>query len=278
MKLEDALKSQGYTDADLAALQPMLADAKFRGALESQFAAVETERDKFREESTGWSKWYQDTAAPTVEKALKAEQDAKAEAAAHAARLKALQDQGLIKLAGEDADPAKVAAASATGSASLDDLRKLGVVTQDDVMKFAEAEGEAIALAHDISAEYSELYGGKSLLTYVGPDGQTRGLRALRREAQAAKRPLYDYVADKFKFGEKRSEVLAAETKKREDAIRADQRSKDIAELANPAARPPSASGFPFVPRPNGDAKQPWDQPGDRSNDRVNRVLQKVLA
>lgn len=277
MKLEDALKANGYTDADLTALRPMLEDAKFRGALEAQFGAVESERDKFRTESEGWSKWYQDTAAPTVEKALKAEQDARAEAAGHAARLKALQEQGLIKLAGDDVDPAKVTPAAA-GGMTTDELRKLGVVTQDDVMKFAEAEGEAIALAHDISAEYSELYGGKSLLAYTGADGQTRGLRALRREAQASKRPLYDYVADKFKFGEKRAERAAADLKTREDAIRADQRSKDIAELANPAARPPSASSFAFMPRPRADAKQPWDNPGDGSNERVNRVLQKVLA
>ena len=270
-KLEDVLRGKGYSDTDLEALKPMLTDAKFRATLEDSLSEAETERDKFKGEAEGWSSWYKDTGLPTVEKALQTAQDANSRAAAHEARLKTLQEQGLIKIAeGQDPDPkSKV-------ETPVFDPKAHNLVTMDDVGKFADAEGEAIASAQDLAAEYHELF-GKSLFGYSGQNGE-RGFRALRREALAAKQPISSYVAGKFKFDERRNEIAAKASADRETEIRKDERAKAIAEIANPNARPPSASGFTLIPGAKADGKQPWENAEARVGERVNRVLQKVLA
>src|SRR5512147_1159774 len=202
-KLEEVLRAKGYSDTDLEALKPMLTDAKFRSTLEDSLGEVESERDKFKGEAEGWSSWYKDTGLPTVEKALKDAQDARATAAAHEARLKTLQEQGLIKIAEETGE--KVT--PKPPEAPVFDPKAHNLVTMDDVTKFADAEGEAIASAQDLAAEYHELF-GKSLFSYQGADG-SRGFRALRKEALAAKQPISQYVAGKFKFDERRQEIAA---------------------------------------------------------------------
>lgn len=272
-KLEDVLMASGYSATDLEALKPLLADAKFRGALETDYDALETERDKYKGEAEGWSGWYKDTGLPTVEKALKDAQDARATAASHEARLRTLQEQGLIKMAELEGEPTKKEPAK---EAPVFDPKAHNLVTLDDVTRFADAEGDAIATAQDLAAEYSELFPGKSLFGYQGSNGE-RGFRALRREAIAAKVPIRDFVAGKFKFQEKRTEIEKAALDAREAEIRKDERSKAIAEIANPNARPPSMSKFPLLPRPATDGKQPWDNQEERAAARLNKALVHVL-
>jgi hypothetical protein len=274
-KLEDVLKAKGYSDADLEALKPMLADARFRETLEGSLGELETAAEKFKGEATSWADWYQTTGAPTVDKALQDAQDARAEAAAYQARLKTLQDQGLIKLAELEGEPTQ----SEPKPAAFDP-KAYNLVTAEDVTRFADAEGEAIAMAQDLGAEYHELF-GKSLFGYSGqPDANgitSRGMRALRREALASHKPLDIYVREKFNFAGKRAEIEETARKAREDEIRKDERAKAIAEIANPNARPPSASSFTLLPRPNTEGKQPWDSPEDRTHARVNKALTHVL-
>lgn len=269
-KLEEVLRAKGYSDTDLEALKTLLADSRFRESLEGELGAVETERDtfkgeaaKFRGESESWAGWYKDTGLPTVEKALKDAQDARAQAASHEARLKILQEQGLIKLAGGDADPNP----NPKPDPAQFDPKAHNLVTLDDVHKFADAEGDAIAMASDLAAEHQSLF-GKPLT----------GLRELRREALASKRPIYDYVTEKLKFATKRQEISDAALAAREAEIRKDERSKAIAEIANPNARPPADSRFTLLPRPTADGKQPWDNFDDRMGARVNKALQHILT
>jgi hypothetical protein len=263
MKLEEILKARGYADADLAALAPLLADQKLRGALETQIAEMEGQLTSAKQENQSWADWHKDTALPTIEKALKDAQDASADAAAQRARLKTLQDQGLIKVAEGEGELVKKPPESEF------DPSKYNLVTRADVTAFADAEGHAIAMAQDLAAEYFELY-GKPL----------SGFRDLRKEAIASKVPVDQFVANKFKFAEKRAERDAAERKKQDDAIRADERAKTIAEVANPNARPPSASNHPFIVRPAGTeaGKQPWDNPEQRTQERVNKALKTALS
>ncbi len=268
--LEDVLKAKGYSEADLESLKPMLSDAKFRSALQDSLAEADAETERFKTEATSWSEWYQNTAIPTVDKALKDAQDARAEAAANNARLKTLQEQGLLKVAEGEGEPTPKPSEPAPF-----DPKAHNLVTLDDVTKFADAEGDAIAMAQDIAAEYAELYSGKSLFGYQGQNGQ-RGFRALRREALAAKQPLDSYVANKFNFAGRRAEMEKAALDAREAEIRKEERAKTIAEIGNPAARPPSASGFPLLPRPM-EGKQPWDSSEERAQARVNKALTHVL-
>ncbi len=270
-KLEDVLMAKGYSAADLEALKPLLADSKFRGALEDEFGVIEGERDKFKGEAEGWASWYKDKGLPTVEKALQDTQDANARAAAHEARLRTLQEQGLIKVAEGEGEPTPKKEPE-----SVFDPKAHNLVTHEDVAKFADAEGEAIATAQDLAAEYAELFPGKSLFGYQNDNGE-RGLRALRHEALTAKANIRDYVAGKFKFKERRAEIDQAAAAAREADIRKDERAKAIAEIANPNARPPSSSRFTLLPRPAADGKQPWDNPEERTQARVNKALTHVL-
>jgi hypothetical protein len=275
MVLEEALKASGYTDADLEALKPTLSDPKFRTALETQFGVVESRASKAEQEASGWADWYEKTAKPTVDDALRREQEASAKAAAATARLKTLQEQGLIKLAEEAGEPVEH-----KPTQDVFDPKKYKLVTEDDVAKFGNQYGQAITMVQDVAAEYSDLFPGKSLFSYQTTDseGRTiRGVTALRQEAIAANKRLDQYIADKFKFSEARTVREAEAKSKAEQAIRDDQRAKDIAELANPMARPPQNSQFTMLPKPRGDAKQPWESDVDPSIARVQRVLTKVL-
>ena len=276
MRLEDILKKRGIAEADLTALAPLLTDAKFRSALEGELTEFEVERDKYKAESEGWGEWYEKTAKPTVDSALEGQRNEAAARAAAEARLRTLQEQGLIKVAGDEAEVKPVP----TVSSDVFDPKKHGLVTQAEVASYLELEGNAIAAAADLSAEYSDLFPGKSLYSYQTTDneGRTlRGMTALRREAIAQKRSVRDYVADKFKFNERRAEIDAKSKADAEAAIRADQRSKDIAELANPNARTPQSSTFTMLPKPERAIKQPWESEIDPSIARVQRVLTKVL-
>src|SRR5882724_1808434 len=97
-KLEEILKAKGYSDEDLAGMSTILADAKFRGALEEEFGVLESAKTKAESDVSAWAQWHQEQAIPTLEREMQARQNAEAEAAGSKARLDALAKQGLIKL------------------------------------------------------------------------------------------------------------------------------------------------------------------------------------
>lgn len=270
-KLEAILKEKGWTDEDIKAAEPMLSNQKFRDTLEAEIANQEYLAEVGKKDAAEALRWREEEALPTLQKHMDSERAARAELAAKNEQLKVLQEQGLIKLEElkeqPKAEPAKAAF----------DPKEHKLVTFDDVATFAEAEGNAIAMASDIAAEYQELF-GKSLYSYSGQNGK-RGMQALREEAKAAKaKDLAEFVANKFNFAGKRSELAQAAADEREKQIRADERAKMIAEQANPNLRPARASLSPFT-RVKRDDKDlmPWDNIEERRASRVERVAKSAL-
>lgn len=262
-KLEEILKAKGVTEEELVALKPMLDNAKFRDSLETEIANAEYFAEVGRKDSAEALRWREEEALPQINKALESERKARAELAAKNEQLKALQEQGLIKL--EEQQVPKP------------EEKKPEYVTKDDVALFAEVEGQAIAMVQDLTAEYQDLF-GKSIFSYTSPSGK-RGMEALREEAKAARATnLKDFVSNKFKFDERRAELAAKASADHEQKIRADERAKVIAETANPMLRAPRSSVSPLITAKDKDGKMPWDSPEERRAARVERVAVKTLA
>jgi len=251
MTLREYYKSKGYSDADLAVLEPILSDQRLAGAVEEVF----TERDTLKSLNDQWADKLEKEYNPAITAAEKEAADSRISLARANEALKIARERGFV--VDDDTRPAAVVPPVDTF-----DPKKHNLVTMDDVARFANAEGDAIAMAHDLSAEYERLYAGASLLDYQGADGK-RGMRALRAEAVAARKPMDLYVAEKFKFAEKRAEVEAAKTKAHEDQIRADERSKVAAEFGNPALRAASPSRQPYIPTDKGKSDLPWQRGSD---------------
>ncbi|HKS72072.1 MAG TPA: hypothetical protein VJQ82_02675 [Terriglobales bacterium] len=277
-KLEDILKAQGWTDEDLAAQATVLNDPKLRAGLETAYSGMETTLESFKTENASWAKWKEDT-TPLMELLEKDRTDARAEAASLRERLKLAEENGF---APRRDDPAP---AAVNPQPSAFDPKAHKLVTEDQLRdgyaKFADMEGDAIAMANDLALEYHELT-GKSLLEYSATDseGRTlRGMRALRREALAAKQPLDKFVAQKFDFAGKRAAQESVRQKAAEDAIRADERSKVAAQYGDPNVRPLMPSANPFLPKPpagsDGKPQMPWDRPAqERRSERLTRFMQ----
>jgi len=274
-KLEDVLKAQGFTDEDIAAQATLLNDPKFRGALEKSYDVLESTLNNYKTENEGWAKWHEDHGKPTLALYEKDMTDAKAEAASLRERLRLAEQNGFAPRREEEI---KVPSGETKSAPEAFDPKKHNLVTQDDVAKFADMEGRAIAMAADLNEEYRHLTGGKSLFDYtVERDGRTlRGMVALREEAIQARKPLDQYVGEKFDFQGKRQAIAEAQRKAAEDAIRADERSKVMGQYGDPNQRPMMPSRDPFIPRPPAEkAKMPWEITStDRRNARVQRAME----
>lgn len=282
MNLEEILKKAGYTDADIEANKALLSDPRFRGALEQSYGALESDLGKYKQENEGWAKWHDEHAKPTLELYEREKADALAENASLAARLKLAEEAGYAPKRTEPAQPGQQPPPAAAQPKPFDP-KEHKLVTQDDVARFADMEGQAIAMANDLYEEYRQLT-GKSLLDYrIEVDGRTlKGMQALRSEAVRAKVPLDQYVAQKFDFAGHRSRIAAEERKKQEDAIRADERQKVISQYGHPDQRPLMPSAQPFIPRApekQGEApKQPWEvNAQERRTQRIERAMQTQL-
>src|ERR1017187_4091308 len=229
-KLEDILKAKGYADADIAALAPMLSDARFRSTLEDTYGVLESERDSLKSLNADWQRKLDEDYNPAITRAQKEMETARLEAARLRETVKIAKDFGYLT------DETVAPPVPDPNAPKPFDAKLHKVVTYDDIGRLADQEGEAIAMAYDLGAEYSALYGGKSLIEYQGADG-ARGMRALRQEAKVARKNLDVYVAEKFNFSGKRTEADATRQKAHDDSIRSEERSKVAAELGNPALR-----------------------------------------
>lgn len=273
-KLEELLKAQGYTDADIAAAQTLIGDAKFRGAVETYAAKVEGDLSAFRQENDRWADWAEKTNKPELD-ALKTQKlELVSRAGSLEARLKALDPtfqpgqppERKVETPGGEFDPAKH-----------------GLLTRKDfdteVNNYAAAQGMAIAMANDLAMEYRKLT-GSDMLDYQTQDGegrQMRGMSALLHEARTNKVALPDYIAQKFDFAGKRAAASAAAKTAAEEAIRKDERAKVIGEYGNPNTRPATLSTQPFIPARTGEGagKMPWETPAtERRNARIGRALE----
>ena len=275
MKLEDVLKKQGFSDADIASAATLLGDQKFRGAVETYVGGLETDLGAFREENNRWADWAEKVNKPQVEALSREKLELTASKGSLEARLKAVDPTftpGQPQERRADPDPA----------AGFDPA-KHGLLTEKDfeqrVNQYAAAQGTAIAMANDMVMEYRKLTGADMLdYTYQDAEGRPmRGMTALLTEARINKKPLPDFIADKFDFAGKRAKAAEDSRKAAEEAVRKDERMKVTAEFGNPNTRPGLPSAQPFIPaRPQGEAaKMPWETPAsERRNRRISNALE----
>lgn len=254
-KIEELLKAQGFTDAEITANATALADPKLRAALEGGYAKLESTVESFKTENERWAKWHETDGKPVLDLYEKERNDARALAASLQERLKIAEEGGFVPTSTHK-EPVVPAVATATF-----DPKAHKLVTTDDIARYADLEGDAIAMMTDLNEEYRALT-GKSLLEYTTTDAEGRvmkGARALRQEALKSGKRMDVYVADKFDFAGKRQAVADKQKAEAEAAIRADEKAKVMKEYGDPNLRPLMPSQNPFMPRAEGDAKQPWD-------------------
>lgn len=264
------LRSQGATDDEIKILDTPAAQRAYT-KMQSDLAAVAAERDTAKSGIDAMNKWFTDEASPAFKKMESDLVVARAnEARAKAAILEA-QKRGLVDVAkdlGYNPDEANPTPTPNPGASNFDPNRYF---TRDEIVKIAETEGEAIAVAQDIAFEHRQLFPDKPL-----------NFRALRQEALASKKPVEQYWMDKFGVAKAREDREAAARAANEDRIRKEEREKVLTEVAskyaNPDMRPLEPSTVSFVPRPNTTRdKQPWERDSSSvENDRVNRVVQKI--
>jgi hypothetical protein len=284
MTLEEILKASGWTDQQIADVGPMLNNAQFRSTLEQQYNTVANERDTYKQRDTEWEQLRDTVYQPQI---TRAEEDAakiRMEAARLREQVQIAKDYGYLTEEQAQKTERETAAAAAAAAQNYDPKRH---PTFDDVRRFADAEGEAIALAQDMAAEYAALNEGRSLYEYTAEIGgrQMRGMRALRAEAKAAgSNDLEQYIARKFDYTAKRAALAAARQKAHDDAIRKEAEEKVNSEWAarvggNPNMRLPVPSTQPFIPSRSEAAKQPWESGTPQQNRarRISEITSKVL-
>lgn len=266
----EALRADGATEDEIKVLATDRA--------EKQYAKLTAEATKARENELAMEakarEYFELTAAEVArtnsELALARANEAKARAIILAAKETGMAD--LAKAAGYEADP------NPTPTHATHDPSK--VVSSDQFIAFANAQGEIIAAVQDIAAEHASLFPGQRL-----------NFAELRKEAQTRRLPLEQVWRDKYKVDDARAaasaKAAADHDKQISDAAYAKARTELASQYGNPDLRPLAPSNSPFTPRPqSGRTKQPWvtedgraqENVIDRSGERVSRVVTKVLA
>lgn len=274
-KLEDLLKAKGWTDAEIAdpAYAPLLSNPKFRSSLETEIENAYAERDLFKGKVDEFEQWRVNTAIPKFDEMAARETTARQRAATLEEQIKIAKDYGYLPPDTTRQDPhsqpnpAPVDPQQTRQDQFVFDPAKHNLVTRDEIGRFANLEGEAIAMASDLAEEYRMLYPGQSLLSYEGQNGK-RGMRALREEAVAAKQNLDQYIGQKFNFQGKRAEVDAKRKAEAEEAIRKDERAKVAQEYRLPGNGIPTASRHPLIPVRAKEGGQPWEKQSSELRER----------
>lgn len=272
-KLEDLLKAQGFTDAEIAANAALLQDPKLRGALETSYGKLEQDLTTFKTENEGWGKWHEEHGKPTLALYEKDRADAIAEAAALRARLKLAEEGGFVQPGSVPAAAAPLAAVAQAAAPAAFDPKAHKLLTQDDAAGFAVAQGRAMAMYQDISSEHFRLF-GKPLEDFSGV--YESFLKRPNKEQS-----IKDLWEGAYNVKAKREELAAAQKLAAENAIREDERSKMAAQYGNPNVREMMPSNSPFIPRPEGEGgKLPWENDKtatQRRSDRLERAMQTQL-
>lgn len=288
-KAKDILLARGYTDADLASMATLLADAKFCAAIEAEAAELDQHRadlDKAKKDLEDDAKWYQETAVPALNKATQDAITARKKQAELEAQLKAAQDYGLLKVAdGQDKGNPPVNPNPNPNPSPDSSLDASKFVSVDEFNNTRAAFGSAIAMAQDIADDHRELFGTRL------PGGVTK-LREEYQDAVSSRRyrgSLQQFWEEKYKVADKRNEIAAKSRQDEIDKAVADAKSKWISEQSNPMTRTPSSSRNPFVARtatttaPDGKTvtapvSKPWERnESERSGQRVSKFTGKVL-
>src|ERR1035438_3239368 len=110
---KEIAKKMGISDEAMSGpLAPFFENPVFTGMMETAVANQIQGREAAEADYKKIMDWWQDEGTGAIKAAQLETANARGEAAGALARLKALQDVGLAKMAGDDADPAKAAAAA----------------------------------------------------------------------------------------------------------------------------------------------------------------------
>lgn len=262
------LKENGATDDEIKILDVPSArkayDAQVKLAADAASAAAKAKAD-----ADAYQKWYEEQGLPYATRMEQERDVARAEAAAEKARLKTLQDAGLIKVAAEDdAAKAAAAAAAANGGKLPADFDPKKYVPVEQFQELAVRAADSISLMADLQQEHQAL--GLPPVSW----------RALKSEAAAARQDVETFWRTKFNVDAKRAEKAAADRAAYEKKIADDAVAKFRVE--NPASNPllgiavPSRTPFTAKPPSASDAAMPWNKSDtERVNDRIARLQQK---
>lgn len=252
----------------------ILDTAVARKAFERQLAKV-AEADAEKQKAADLIKRNQ-TWATEVEtqnqQYLKERDTAQVEAAAATARLKKMQELGLIEVA-EKLEPGSTKTEPVTAPGVFDPKLLEPYVTRETLLQVAEKEGDAIAIAQDISFEHQQLFGNDPT--------KRLNFRDLRREAVARKIPVEALWMEKYNVQAARDAAAAKAQAERDRKIAEEAVTKYKSEhsATNPLTAVPTISRSPFTERPAsagmGDKRvQPWQRPdAEKENARLSKVL-----
>lgn len=290
-KLEDILKSRGWSDADIAAAAPMLTDARFRSTLEESYGAIETERDQLRTRDEEWNRKLTDEYQPRLTAMEREVIQQRQRNALLEADVRSAKEYGYLPepaTAAADPQAARAAAAAAAAGSSVTGYDPAAHPTWPDMKKLIDEEGRAIAMAADL-AEKHRMLTGQSLYDYVSFDQEgreQRGLSALREEAVTARQRVDQYIAKKFDYPGKQKELTLKKQREQEEIIRKEEREKVTAELTsrfsqNPNFQMPAASRLPLFPAVDSTAQggkkgQPWERAASPEALRAERVQRNI--
>ena len=262
------LKSLGIDDATASTMnRPEVASAWEKQ--QAEVATLSTKAQKAEADRAAYQKWYDEQAQPAFTRMQADLAKAQSDAAAERARLKSLQEQGLLAVA-EATDPGSTQPKA--GETPAFDPAKYNLVTQDTLLQVADREGDAIAIMADILQEHSELFPGQRITA-----------RELRKEAVAQKKSVEQVWLEKYNVPAKRAEKQAADKAAYEKKIADEAVAKYRSENLNPntAAAAPSRNPFTAVVQREsangGRATMPWDRnENDSANSRVNKALKNL--
>jgi hypothetical protein len=227
--IAEILKSSGLTDEEIAAI-----DAKAVTGLTAVLTAAETERSQAELAQRAATQMFETEITPALNKWGIDEANLRAEAAYYKAQAEGAKAGGFLPEVApfKPAEPQRDNGGRFVPNANA-------VPGSPNFQDFENKVSTAFGTLSDLNWRYETLFGRKM------PDSPT----SLGAEAAAQRMSLSDYAAKKYDFAGKEASIKAEETKKREDAIRKEEREaveKKYAEMGgtNPNVRQGQASQF----------------------------------
>jgi hypothetical protein len=260
------LKSQGATDEDIKILDTPVAQRAF-AKMEAAAADEKNARLAAEKKTAAYQTWYERDALPYVTETEYKLKATEATLVGERARIKALQDAGLLEIASQDEAAKAAAAAAAAAGQPMFDASKY--VPREQFNELAIRAADSITLVADLAQEHSSL--GLPPVSW----------RVLKNEAAAVNQDVETYWKTKFNVEAKRSERAATEQAARDKKIADDAiagwKAAHPQSAVNPALGYGVPSSTPFtgkVPSAS-DATQPWlRSDSERVNTRITKVLQ----
>ena len=262
--LKAFLMEQGLTAEEIAGMsekqQKVFATAlgKYEegsSALRTSSAELEAARAERAEANT----FYEEKVVPALANVDKRVAVAESEKARYAAYLNSLKDQGY------DVPDNLLTAPTKPGSEAVRDPETGKYVTPEQMGNEFKAVAPTMVSLISLSNEYQDLFGSP----YVSADADWE-------EAQKARKPLREFVREKYKFADKKAERDKANEEKRIAAM-VDERAKaKEAELtakygSNPDLRSPVASKFDRIEK-MAEHKDSWKTRAGRETARKDRL------